>query len=172
MTGDHHRPPRHPPFRGWLVSVWHFLCKGDADFGVALQGCNSGPGHAPCPNSIHAKQSLDDRCSSCVTFLRVTMRKQQVKNKKLKKSRLSRFAETCLQLLPVASGWSPTRHGLASYSKHSSTSDLALLTIHTAQNNSCHPIIQVIPHAQALILTSVTGSELANFRLINARLGH
>ncbi len=81
MSGDHRRPPRHPPFRGWLISVWHFLCKGDADFGVALQGCNSGPGHAPCPNSIHAKQSLDDRCSSCVTFLRVPMRSHQVKTK-------------------------------------------------------------------------------------------
>ncbi len=47
-----------------------------------------------------------------------------------------------------------------------------LRTVHTAQNNSCLPIIHVIPHAQALILTSVTGSELVNFRLINARLGH
>ena len=77
---------------GWYPSGTS-LKKGSADFGVQLQGCNSGHGLVPWPNSLHSEQSLADRRSSCVTSFRVPMRTKNKKKNKAEYSCLSLFAE-------------------------------------------------------------------------------
>ncbi len=76
-----------------VAVVWHFFGKGDADFGVQLQGCNSGHGLVPCPNSLHSEQSFADRCSSCVTSFRVPMRTKTTSKNKAEYSCLSLLAD-------------------------------------------------------------------------------